>query len=68
LRSVVRAHLCGIRLKVLAYWLGFIRWLAAGATGIAFTAALAVALVSNRLDTLRAKEATDREVEIEAAL
>jgi hypothetical protein len=44
----------------LSYWLSIIRWLPAIAGGITVIAAVAVALVSNRLDTLRAERAANR--------
>jgi hypothetical protein len=44
----------------LSYWLSIIRWLPAVAGVITVIAAVAVALVSNRLDTLRAERAANR--------
>jgi hypothetical protein len=44
----------------LSYWLSIIRWLPAIAGGITVIAAVAVALVSNRPDTLRAERAANR--------
>src|SRR6266851_5533898 len=44
----------------LSYWLSMIRWLPAVAGVITVIAAVAVALVSNRLDTLRAERAANR--------
>jgi membrane protein required for beta-lactamase induction len=44
----------------LSYWLSIIRWLPAVAGAIAVIAAVAVALVSNRLDTLRTERAANR--------